>query len=217
MCQDDYARGGFRMLPKFDPTGRRTAAVALRHCAFLLPLGAAAAALQLTSPWFAGEAAVLAAAMGAGALTFRANPTAASARKLFRGSLLYLPLLLAAVAVHRQPNRHAVSWQDVQQETAAAASAAASLLPEQLQPGRVWQQLQQLQGSLHWPKLRPVEERYGLVLEQLQAMKCPSRAYGDSVDESDSCSNSSSSGPEQLSAAAAASVAHGGDVADAGQ
>jgi protoheme IX farnesyltransferase len=215
MCQDDYARGGFRMLPKVDPTGRRTAAVALRHCAFLLPLGAAAAALHVTSPWFAGEAALLAGAMGAGALAFRANPTAASARKLFRGSLLYLPLLLAALAAHRQPNRHAVTWQGVQQEAHAAAAGAAALLPEQLQPGRVWQQLQELQGGLHWPKLRPVEERYRLVLEQLQGMKCPSRAYGDSVDAQDSCS--SGAAEPSAAAAAAAGVEAGGDAADARQ
>lgn len=189
MCQDDYARGGFKMLPSVDPTGRRTAAVALRHCAFLLPLGAVAVALQITSPWFAGEAAVLAAAMGAGALSFRSQPTAAGARQLFKGSLLYLPLLLAGLAVHRQPNRHSLSWQDLQETLQDSAAAVAGnhgvrvRLPEQLQPGRLWQQLQELQGQVHWPKLRPVEERYGLVMEmqrQLQSIKCPSRAYGDS-------------------------------------
>lgn len=47
MCKDDYRRGGFRMLPGFDPKGRRTAGVALRHIALLLPLGAVAAALQV--------------------------------------------------------------------------------------------------------------------------------------------------------------------------
>uniref|UniRef100_A0A383WJ73 Heme O synthase n=1 Tax=Tetradesmus obliquus TaxID=3088 RepID=A0A383WJ73_TETOB len=218
MCQDDYARGGFRMLPKFDPTGRRTAAVALRHCAFLLPLGAAAAALHVTSPWFAGEAALLAGAMGAGAIAFRANPTAASARKLFRGSLLYLPLLLAALAVHRQPNRHAVTWQDVRREAGAAAAGAAALLPEPLQPGRLWQQLQEMQPGLHWPQLRPVEQRYGLVLEQLQGIKCPSRAYGDSVDEQGSCSGSGAQLlAEAAAVAAAAGEEPGDDAADAGQ
>lgn len=193
MCQDDYARGGFKMLPSVDPTGRRTAAVALRHCALLLPLGAVAVALQIASPWFAGEAAVLAAAMGAGALSFRAQPSAAGARKLFKGSLLYLPLLLAGLAVHRQPNRHTLSWQDLQhsmQESAAEVAGNLGVdvrLPEQLQPGRLWQQLQELQGQVHWPKMRPVEERYGLVLEmqrQLQSIKCPSRAYGDSREHS---------------------------------
>lgn len=134
--------------------------------------------LQVTSQWFAGEAAVLAAAMGVGALSFRANPTAAGARKLFRGSLLYLPLLLAGMAVHRQPNTHAVTWQDVKQEARVQLNRVSQLLPEQLQPGRIWEQL-------HWPELRPVEERYAMFLEvqqQLQSMKCPSRAYGDCME-----------------------------------
>lgn len=187
MCQDDYVRGGFKMLPSIDPTGRRTAAVALRHCALLMPLGAVAVALHVASPWFAGEAALLAGAMAAGALSFRAQPTAAGARKLFRGSLLYLPLLLAALAVHREPNRHDVTWQSVQQaaEEQVRKVAGGVELPELLRPGRIWQQLQELHQGMHWPKLRPIEERYGLVLEvqrQLNSIKCPSRAYGDSVE-----------------------------------
>jgi len=184
MCQDDYRRGGFKMLPSVDPTGRRTAAVALRHCAFLLPLGAAAVALQITSPWFAGEAAVLAAAMGVGALAFRANPTAAGARRLFKGSLLYLPLLLAAVAVHRQPKGHNVSWEGLHNRVGATLQdARVAGLPDQLQPGHIWQQLQQLQ--LPDVRMRPLEERYAILFEfrrQVQALKCPSRVYGDSKD-----------------------------------
>jgi protoheme IX farnesyltransferase len=138
--------------------------------------------LQVTSPWFAGEAAVLAAAMGVGALSFRASPTAAGARKLFRGSLLYLPLLLAGLAIHRQPNTHAVTWQTVRDEAGVQLSSISALLPEQLQPGQVWEKLQQL----HWPELRPVEERYAMLFEmqqQLQNIKCPSRAYGDTLEE----------------------------------
>ena len=65
------------MLPSIDPMGRRTAAVALRHCALLLPIGAAAAALQMTSPWFTAEAAALAAVMGAGAMHFAMAPSQA--------------------------------------------------------------------------------------------------------------------------------------------
>jgi protoheme IX farnesyltransferase len=120
--------------------------------------------------------------MGAGALSFRANPTAAGARKLFRGSLLYLPLLLAGMAAHRLPNTHTVSWQDVREEAAAQVSSISQHLPEQLRPGEVWGQLQQL----HWPQLRPLEERYAMFLQvqqQLQSIKCPSRAYGDSLEE----------------------------------
>ncbi len=77
MCKEDYLRGGFRMLSMKDPTGRRTAMVGARHCLLLLPAGMAAAALQVTSPWFAGEAAALAACMGAGALAFWSQPSQA--------------------------------------------------------------------------------------------------------------------------------------------
>jgi protoheme IX farnesyltransferase len=75
--KEDYARGRFRMLPSIDPTGRRTAAVALRHCALLLPIGAVAVALQITSPWFAAEAAALATVMGLGAAHFALAPSQA--------------------------------------------------------------------------------------------------------------------------------------------
>lgn len=158
-----------------------------------------AALLQVTSPWFAGEAAVLAAAMGAGALSFRASPTAAGARKLFKGSLLYLPLLLAGLAVHRLPNTHAVTWQDVQQEAGVQVERISALLPEQ--PGRVWQ-------GLHWPEMRPLEERYAMfmqVQQQLQNIKCPSRAYGDSVEQAGVASTAAA-----LAAAAAESTAAAG-------
>lgn len=155
---------------------------------------------QVTSQWFAGEAAVLAAAMGVGALSFKAHPTAAGARKLFKGSLLYLPLLLAAMAVHRLPNTHAVTWQDVRQEAGVQLDRISQLLPEQLQPGRIWQ-------GMHWPELRPLEERYAMFMEvqqQLQNIKCPSRAYGDTVE---------GDGPAETAAVLAAAAAESAAVA----
>ncbi|CAI5526503.1 unnamed protein product, partial [Closterium sp. Naga37s-1] len=42
LCRKDYAAGGYRMLSLADPTGRRTAAAALRNCCYMLPLGLAA-------------------------------------------------------------------------------------------------------------------------------------------------------------------------------
>jgi protoheme IX farnesyltransferase len=107
--------------------------------------------------------------MGAGALAFRAHPSPEGARKLFRGSLLYLPLLLAGMVAHRQPNTQPVTWQALSER----------VLPDALQPGAVWATLQ----GLHWPRLRPLEERYAMLLEvqrQMQSVRCPSRAYGDS-------------------------------------
>lgn len=56
------------MLPSIDPLGRRTAAVALRHCLYLAPIGLLAVAAEIATWPFAVEAAVMSAAMGAYAI-----------------------------------------------------------------------------------------------------------------------------------------------------
>ena len=40
LCRKDYMRGNYTMLPRFDATGRRTAACALRNSLYMLPIGA---------------------------------------------------------------------------------------------------------------------------------------------------------------------------------
>ena len=70
LCRADYARGGYAMLSCFDPSGRRTAACALRNALYLLPLGGAAACLGVTTPAFAYEAAILTGVLATTAATF---------------------------------------------------------------------------------------------------------------------------------------------------
>lgn len=70
LCRADYAAGGYRMLSLADATGRRTAACALRNCAYLAPVGAAAVWLGVASPAFAGGAALLAGAYALPAAAF---------------------------------------------------------------------------------------------------------------------------------------------------
>eukprot|EP00798_Chlamydomonas_sp_ICE-L_P015208 gene15208-21284_t len=106
LCKDDYIRGGFSMLSKFDPIGRRTAITSLRHCLYLAPIGLLAYWAELTTQPFAWEAAGLAAIFGAYAALFAVSPSQQAARKMFRASLLYLPLLLLGLVVHRLPNEH---------------------------------------------------------------------------------------------------------------
>lgn len=103
MCREDYAKGGYSMLSKFDPTGRRTAACALRNCVYLLPVGMLAAALGVTTNAFAYEAAFITGGMTVTAAAFYSSPTNTAARTLFRASLLHLPLFMAALLVHRVP------------------------------------------------------------------------------------------------------------------
>lgn len=103
LCREDYARGGYQMLSRLDPTGRRTAACALRNCLYLLPVGMLAAAVGLTSNAFAYESAFVSGAMTLSAAAFYSSPTNAAARALFKASLVHLPLFLAALLVHRIP------------------------------------------------------------------------------------------------------------------
>jgi len=100
----DYAAGGYRMLPIVDPTGRRTAGVALRNALYMVPLGYLACELGVTTPPFAIEAATLSGGLAAAAAVFLASPTQGTARRLFLLSLVHLPLLQAACVVHRVPN-----------------------------------------------------------------------------------------------------------------
>lgn len=104
MCKADYAAGGYRMLSLVDATGRRTAACALRNCLYLLPLGALATWLGVTTPYFAYESAFITGGMVLTAAKFYGSPTVPNARLLFRASLLHLPIFMAAFLLHRQPN-----------------------------------------------------------------------------------------------------------------
>jgi len=104
LCRKDYAAGGYKMLSLVDPTGKRTAACALRNCMYLLPLGALSTWLGITSPYFAYESAFITAGMLLTAANFYAKPSNMNARILFRASLLHLPIFMVAFLLHRIPN-----------------------------------------------------------------------------------------------------------------
>jgi len=105
MSRADYAAGGYRMLSVLDKTGgKRTAACALRHSLYLIPLGFAGCVLDVASEPFAWAYAALAVGMLGPAVGFYAEPTAAKARLLFRASLWHLPASMAAMFAWRVPN-----------------------------------------------------------------------------------------------------------------
>ena len=58
----------------------------------------------LASGWFAMEAAVLTGGMAAAATAFVAERTQAKARRMFHASLLYLPIFMSALLLHRLPH-----------------------------------------------------------------------------------------------------------------
>ena len=110
MARDDYVRGGYRMLshPMYDATGRRLAGVALRNAVYMLPLGVAAVACGLVTSPFAYEAAALAMPLALSAAVFYRRPSMLSARRMFFGSLMYLPAFQVLCCVHRVPREEGV-------------------------------------------------------------------------------------------------------------
>jgi protoheme IX farnesyltransferase len=97
MYRDDYRLAGFPMLPVIDSDGRRTGREAVVYAAALLP-----ASLVPTLAGVSGNAyAVIAAALGVGllatAVRFATTRSDITARRLFFGSLIYLPLIWIAM------------------------------------------------------------------------------------------------------------------------
>lgn len=105
MAKDDYVRGGYRMMshPVFDGTGRRVAGVALRNAVAMLPIGVISVACGLATVPFAYEAGLLALPMALSSAVFYRRPNITNARRVFYGSLLYLPAFQLLACVHRLP------------------------------------------------------------------------------------------------------------------
>jgi len=103
MYRADYERGGYRMLPSIDPAGRLTAQAVLLYALALVPVGLGMTLVGV-SGWISGLAALLLggwlAVLSVGLWRYR---TTARARRLFLASVIYLPLLMAAMVLDRQP------------------------------------------------------------------------------------------------------------------
>ncbi|WCJ28550.1 Protoheme IX farnesyltransferase mitochondrial [Euphorbia peplus] len=102
LCRDDYIAGGYKMLSFADASGLRTASVTLRNCLYLLPLGFWAYEWGLTSGWFCLESSLLTLAITASAYSFYRDRTIPKARRMFHASLLYLPVFMSGLLLHRQ-------------------------------------------------------------------------------------------------------------------
>lgn len=103
LYREDYARGGFRMLPAVDPGGQLTGALSALYSLALLPLGIAFALAGLAGPTFAGGFALLGLALFAASLRLWRRLDRASARRLFLASVIVLPLALLLLLVDATP------------------------------------------------------------------------------------------------------------------
>jgi protoheme IX farnesyltransferase len=93
MYREDYARAGFPMLPVIEPDGRSTARQAVVYAAALLPVSLAPTLVGMTGTIYFAGALILSLLFLGLSLRFAQSRSSADARRLFFGSITYLPLL----------------------------------------------------------------------------------------------------------------------------
>ncbi len=94
MYREDYARGGFRMMPATDPDGSVTGRAAFIYALALLPITGALAAAGVTGMTYLVLSQVVGIAFAVLGLGFARNRVRLTARRLFLASIIYLPILL---------------------------------------------------------------------------------------------------------------------------
>ena len=101
MYREDYARGGFKMLPAVDPSGQVTAQTMVLTSLILVPLALLVTVYGVAGWWFAIVSIILGCWMIFESFRFLFLRTDASARRVFFTSITYLPLLLLVLVLDR--------------------------------------------------------------------------------------------------------------------
>ncbi len=101
MCREDYGRAGFPMLPVVEPDGRSTARQMVLFGLALVPVSLLPTALGLTGwPYLLG-AGLLGLAFLGFCVAFASSGSERAARRVLLASVLYLPAVLAVMALDR--------------------------------------------------------------------------------------------------------------------
>lgn len=99
LCREDYETAGYVMWSNGDESGRRSGRLAAVFCLGLAVLGPAAALLGLSGWIFAGVAVVSGLALAVLGFRFSAAGSRRVFRRFFLLTLLYLPVVLTALAI----------------------------------------------------------------------------------------------------------------------
>lgn len=124
LFQEDYRRGGLKMLGVEDPDAHQTRVHSVLYASALLPASLFPVAIGLSGWIYLAVALVLGVVYGVAALRFWFNADVSSARRLFRVSLLYLPILLLALTVDRGPYPAPASVATVDASAAVVSTTA---------------------------------------------------------------------------------------------
>jgi protoheme IX farnesyltransferase len=101
MYREDYRRGGFHMLTEHDRSGARTARQIVVWALALVAVSTLPTVSGLAGLPYAVAALVLGLAFMAPAIALLRRPSDAGALRVFLGSVIYLPLLLAVMVVEK--------------------------------------------------------------------------------------------------------------------
>ena len=109
LYRDDYARAGIQVLPVVDPEGSSTGRQIVLNSAALLTVAGMPTLLGLAGGLYFGAAMFLGLVLLAFSVRLAQQPTLVEARRLLFATLIYLPLLLAAMTLDKSPPLRATS------------------------------------------------------------------------------------------------------------
>lgn len=99
MFKEDYARGGFKMLPVVSPDGRSSFRQSWAACLILIPVSLCPTFIKLTGWLYFAGALALGIWFLSACVRWRLTETVIEARRVLRVSVIYLPLLLMLILV----------------------------------------------------------------------------------------------------------------------
>jgi heme o synthase len=95
LCRDDYSKAGLPLMPVVEPNGRSTASLVVLYGLALVPVSLAPTLVGLAGRVYFGGVLILGLAFLALGVQFAIRRTNGAARRLFLGSIAYLPALWA--------------------------------------------------------------------------------------------------------------------------
>src|SRR6266498_4626481 len=98
--RSDYAKTGYHMMVNTNPA--LNSRVSLRYSLLLFPLCYIIPYIEMTTWWFALDSTIINSGLLLGAFRFWKNSNDKTARDLFFGSLVHLPVILALMMAHKK-------------------------------------------------------------------------------------------------------------------
>lgn len=99
MFREDYAAGGFRMLPVVQPDGKNTFRLSLASCIVLIPVSLWPTFVQMCGWFYFAGALLIGLWFLAACIRWRMTESTMDARRVLRVSVIYLPLLLLLIVI----------------------------------------------------------------------------------------------------------------------